>query len=80
MAQELLDEVINVRKALKQPDLDKNICSQPKMSNGMSSEHSDSVNNSSSELTPAERQDLQNKKTKLLSMLDDVSIYFYCAI
>ncbi|XP_021285382.1 BEL1-like homeodomain protein 3 [Herrania umbratica] len=72
VAQELLDEVINIRKALKQRDLDKNISSQPKSSNGMSSEPSESVNNSSSEISPAERQDLQNKKTKLLSMLDEV--------
>ncbi|XWS24416.1 hypothetical protein CRYUN_Cryun28dG0099900 [Craigia yunnanensis] len=72
VAQELLDEVINVRKALKQPDLDKNVSSQPKLSNGMSSKPSESVNNSSSEISPAERQDLQNKKTKLLSMLDEV--------
>ncbi|XVE94644.1 hypothetical protein REPUB_Repub02eG0026600 [Reevesia pubescens] len=73
VAQELLDEVINVRKALKQPDLDKTVASQPKSSNVMSSEPSESVNNSSSsEISPAERQDLQNKKTKLLSMLDEV--------
>ncbi|XVF36046.1 hypothetical protein REPUB_Repub19eG0024800 [Reevesia pubescens] len=72
VAQELLDEVINVRKALKHPDLDKNGSSQPRSSNGISSEPSESVNNSSSEISPAERQDLQNKKTKLLSMLDEV--------
>ncbi|XVE69817.1 hypothetical protein DITRI_Ditri10aG0022200 [Diplodiscus trichospermus] len=71
VAQELLDEVVNVRKSLKQPDLDKNVSSQPNPSNGMSSEPSESVNNSS-ELSSAERQDLQNKKTKLLSMLDEV--------
>ncbi|XP_022769069.1 BEL1-like homeodomain protein 3 [Durio zibethinus] len=69
VAQELLDEVINVRKALKQHDLDKN---ESTRSNGMSSERSESVNNSSSEISPRERQDLQNKKTKLLSMLDEV--------
>ena len=80
VAQELLDEVINVRKALKQPDLDKNINSQPNPSNGMSSEPSESVNNPSSEISPTERQDLQNKKTKLLSMLDEVSIHFHCAV
>ncbi|OMO87520.1 hypothetical protein CCACVL1_08973 [Corchorus capsularis] len=72
VAQELLDEVVNVRKALKQPDTDKNASSQLKSSNGMSSEPSESVNNSSSDISPAERQELQNKKTKLLSMLDEV--------
>ncbi|KAA8546011.1 hypothetical protein F0562_020538 [Nyssa sinensis] len=45
-AQQLLDEVVNVRKALKQHD--------------------------SRELTKAEKQDLQNKLMKLLSMLDEV--------
>ena len=80
VAQELLDEVINVRKALKQPDLDKNVSSQPKSPNGMSSEPSESVNNSSSEISPAERQDLQNKKIKLLSMLDEASINFHFAV
>ncbi|XP_022772700.1 BEL1-like homeodomain protein 3 [Durio zibethinus] len=72
VAQELLDEVINVRKALKQPDLDKNVSSQPNPSSGMSLEPNESVNNSSSEISAIERQDLQNKKTKLLSMLEQV--------
>ncbi|GMI96825.1 hypothetical protein HRI_003351800 [Hibiscus trionum] len=71
VAQELLNEVINIQQALKQPQLDKNVSSQPKSSNGMSSEPSKSVN-TSSELSSAERHDLQNKKTKLLSMLDEV--------
>ncbi|KAK8510055.1 hypothetical protein V6N12_035378 [Hibiscus sabdariffa] len=71
VAQELLNEVINVQQALKQPHLDKNASSQPKSSNGMSSEPSKSIN-TSSELSTAERQDLQNKKTKLFSMLDEV--------
>ncbi|GLU04499.1 hypothetical protein SLE2022_216420 [Rubroshorea leprosula] len=71
-AQELLDEVVNVRKALKQPDSNKDQSSQPKSAGGMAAEPSDSITNSSSELSPAERQELQTKKTKLLSMLDEV--------
>lgn len=84
-AQNLLDEVANVRKALKHPESNKCLDdskeidgrpssrSMPSTANGMSSDASDSIANSSSELSPAERQDLQNKKTKLLSMLDEVS-------
>ncbi|CBI38029.3 unnamed protein product, partial [Vitis vinifera] len=68
-AQQLLDEVVNVRKALKQPDSEKNqnIHELWKASNPQ-----EPVSNSSSELSPAERQDLQNKLTKLLAMLDEV--------
>ncbi|GLT92064.1 hypothetical protein SLE2022_099230 [Rubroshorea leprosula] len=71
-AQELLDEVVNVQKALKHPDSNKDQSSQPKPASGMPSEPTESVTNSSSELSPAERQELQTKKTKLLSMLDEV--------
>ncbi|KAK8683752.1 hypothetical protein V6N13_039802 [Hibiscus sabdariffa] len=71
VAQELLNELINVQQALRQPHLDKNLSSQPKSSDGMSFKLSESVK-TSSELSPAERQDLQNKKTKLLSMQDEV--------
>lgn len=66
--QELLNEVINVQQALRQPDFDKNMSSQLK-----SSESNESVNNLS-KISPTERQELQNKKTKLLSMLDEVSL------
>ncbi|KAJ9186527.1 hypothetical protein P3X46_002091 [Hevea brasiliensis] len=83
-AQQLLDEVVNVRKALKQ--FQSNKCfddtkendgkpsnqSIAPTSSGISSGLSESIANSSSELSSAERQDLQNKKTKLLSMLDEV--------
>lgn len=89
-AQELLDEVVNVRKALKQPDPSKNEgthenpLKSPKESDrgskndttlptgGGSSHPQDSTSNSTCELSHAERQDLQNKLTKLLSMLDEV--------
>ncbi|XP_015884961.3 BEL1-like homeodomain protein 7 [Ziziphus jujuba] len=77
-AQQLLDEVVNVRKALKQPGLNKQgIGSETDGKSNhrslqISSDPSESSTNSSSELSPAERQELENKKTKLLSMLDEL--------
>lgn len=81
-AQQLLDEVVNLRKALKQPGLNKlgNGLDGSKENDGkpnhqslqLSSDPSESSTNSSSELSTAERQDLESKKTKLLSMLDEV--------
>ncbi|WOL17570.1 BEL1-like homeodomain protein 7 isoform X1 [Canna indica] len=82
-AQELLDEVINVGKALKQ----KAEKSQgPQNSSGMTGKYAnegtntegimsnpqETTVNSSDDLSPSERQDLQNKVTKLLGMLDEV--------
>ena len=87
VAQQLLDEVVNVGKALKQPDSEKNqniheLWKGSKEADGgskngtgtppASSNPQEPVSNSSSELSPAERQDLQNKMTKLLAMLDEV--------
>ncbi|KAF5745744.1 BEL1-like homeodomain protein 6 [Tripterygium wilfordii] len=80
-AQELLDEVVNVRKALKQPNREKNQSSHEHgdkstkegdgdSKNVASTEESDNL--SPSELSHAERQDLQNKLSKLLYMLDEV--------
>ncbi|XP_050267562.1 BEL1-like homeodomain protein 7 isoform X1 [Quercus robur] len=84
-SQHLLDEVVNVRKALKQRGLNKHQIQGigldvSKEADGrsntqsvqMSSDPGESTTNSSCELSPAERQDLQNKKTTLLSMLDEV--------
>lgn len=85
-AQQLLDEVVNVRKALKRPALNKQhdfqgiVLDGSKESNGrsntqsmrMSSDPGVSTTNSSCELSPAEQQDLQDKKTKLLSILNEV--------
>ncbi|EEF49458.1 BEL1-like homeodomain protein 6 [Ricinus communis] len=81
-AQQLLDEVVSVRKALKQPDKEKN---QNRDEHGMNSSNEgdgkskdgssnpqESTNNSPNELSHGERQELQNKLTKLLSMLDEV--------
>lgn len=84
-AQQLLDEVVNVRNALKQQDSKKGPTNSSKEddhggsknettlpSGGVSSNPQDSASNSPSELSAAEKQDLQNKLTKLLSMLDEV--------
>lgn len=81
-AQQLLDEVVNVRKALKQPDAEKSQRNQEQRmkssnegdggSKNATSNAQESSSNASSELSHAERQELQNKLTKLLSMLDEV--------
>ncbi|XVE93690.1 hypothetical protein REPUB_Repub01dG0215900 [Reevesia pubescens] len=81
-AQQLLDEVVNVRKALKQPDGEKNQSSQDNQmksskeddggSKNVPSNQKESSSNSPTELSHAERQELQSKLTKLLSMLDEV--------
>lgn len=88
-AQELLDEIVNVRKALKQSGFEKQQSLRDtgldgsKDSDGKSTSQSmqissgpngSNANNSSSELSPAERQLLLDKKTKLLSMLDEVNL------
>ncbi|KAG6644547.1 BEL1-like homeodomain protein 7 [Carya illinoinensis] len=85
-AQQLLDEVVNVKKALKQHGLNRHqsilgiVLDGSKEKDGRSSSWSakissdpgESTPNSFCELSPAEQQDLQNRKTKLLSMLDEV--------
>lgn len=78
-AQQLLDEVVNVRKALKQPDKEKNQSTNEHGLNSPKGGDSKSKNGSAdpqestnSELSHAERQELQNKLSKLLSMLDEV--------
>ncbi|XP_062177256.1 BEL1-like homeodomain protein 6 [Alnus glutinosa] len=83
-AQLLLDEVVNVHKALKHPDTAKKGTHEhqikspkegdggSKNETGGSSHPQESASNSTCELSHAERQDLQNKLTKLLSMLDEV--------
>ncbi|XP_072956392.1 BEL1-like homeodomain protein 7 [Typha angustifolia] len=83
-AQALLDEVVNVRKALKQKAQK---CQSWNKSAGMTDckdsdggskgdgaplNPDESNANSSNELPPSERQELQNKMTKLLVMLDEV--------
>lgn len=80
-AQNLLDEVVNVQKALKQKTSKSQSFNTStgckdndgaSKSDGCPSNPQESTVNSSSELSPSERQDLQNKVTKLLAMLDEV--------
>lgn len=81
--QELLDEVVNVHQDLKQQekhhefqpfghDASEEIKLKSNCQSGMSSDPQKSVGISSDDLSPAERNDLQNKMTKLLSMLNEV--------
>ncbi|KAJ3673898.1 hypothetical protein LUZ60_005890 [Juncus effusus] len=71
-AKELLDEVVNVRDALtrkeekNQSQIDKEI-----MDVGLKDEDPNQ-DKTGAELSPSERQELQNKVTKLLAMLDEV--------
>lgn len=86
--QELLDEIVNVRKALKQHGMEKQEktsdigLDNSKDADGKETSHSMQMSsgpngdnsNSCCELSPAERQNLLDKKTKLLSMLDEVNL------
>ncbi|RZC66483.1 hypothetical protein C5167_010173 [Papaver somniferum] len=78
VTQQLLDEVVNVHKALKQhegaPKGSKETDEQLKDADvtGMTSDPKEPNTSSANDLSPAERQELQNKVTKLLSMLDEV--------
>ncbi|RCV46404.1 hypothetical protein SETIT_9G528900v2 [Setaria italica] len=74
-ARELLDEVVNVRDAIKRKG-DKNQ-SNKDSGEGKDAEKSEEKaeeheGNSSAELTPSERQDLQNKVSALMALLDQV--------
>ncbi|KAJ8439215.1 hypothetical protein Cgig2_003428 [Carnegiea gigantea] len=89
-AQQLLDEVVNVQDALKKPESGKGqnsnkVDEDSRESKGGSqppSEANESAAGSGSthELSPAERQDLQNKLDKLHSLLDEVDRRYkqYC--
>ncbi|KAI3702535.1 hypothetical protein L6452_28275 [Arctium lappa] len=68
-AQQLLDEIVNVGKALKQHNSRKESTDDSK---GVDGESKYVNQQESNELSAAEKQDLQNKMTKLISMLDEV--------
>jgi len=80
-ARELLDEVVNVRDAIKRKGADKNQQGKDSGGEGKDAETSDDKadehegNSSAAELTPSERQDLQNKVSALMALLDQV-IFF----
>ncbi|CAN6290565.1 unnamed protein product [Urochloa humidicola] len=67
-ARELLDEVVNVRDAIKRKGDNKN--QQSKDSGEEKAEEHEG--SSAAELTPSERQDLQNKVSALMTLLDQV--------
>lgn len=72
-AQQLLDEIVNVGKALKQHNSRKELLDDSKGIDGESKNVISSNQQELNELSAAEKQDLQNKMTKLISMLDEVS-------
>ncbi|KAK8509003.1 hypothetical protein V6N12_016847 [Hibiscus sabdariffa] len=89
-AQQLLDEVVNVQMALKKCNGEKNQSSEEnrvkssKEDDGglkkVLSNQQESSNNSPNLLSYSVRQELQNKLTKLLSMLDEIERRYkqYC--
>ncbi|XP_062201830.1 BEL1-like homeodomain protein 7 [Phragmites australis] len=79
-AQEVLDEVVNVWKNIKQKAKEQGEAGKtdgketeggPK-SEGVSSNPQESAANAAPELSTAEKQELQNKMAKLMAMLDEV--------
>ncbi|TVU48281.1 hypothetical protein EJB05_07911 [Eragrostis curvula] len=74
-ARELLDEVVNVKDAIKRKG-DKNgqgkDSGEGKDAAGDKSEEKEHEGNSAPELTASERQDLQNKVSALMALLDQV--------
>ncbi|KAI3464907.1 hypothetical protein Pfo_021570 [Paulownia fortunei] len=87
-AQDLLDELVSVHRAPKLSEKVQNFNSfgqdgstgKDAKRDGVSAELQESTNNASHDLSPSERHDLQNKLTKLLSMLDEVDRRYkqYC--
>jgi hypothetical protein len=80
-AQEVLDEVVNVGKGIKVEGTKEKIMKMNKESKGMigdfPGEGSSSSTKQATELTTAQRQELQMKKAKLVSMLDEVHIILF---
>ena len=80
--QQLLDEVVNVHKALKQHERKKDrvgdcVEADRASIDGTSASPAagqDSTSNGPNELSASEKHELQNKMAKLLSMLDEVRI------
>nr|XP_043629293.1 BEL1-like homeodomain protein 7 [Erigeron canadensis] len=71
-AQQLLDEIVNVGKALKQHNARKEQVDDSKETDDESKAITTSNQHETNELSAAEKQDLQNKMTKLISMLEEV--------
>ena len=89
-AQELLDEVVNVGNGIRTETPKKGTNSQQTKAAGESSAAAsgdgslaaagDSSGKRVAELTPADRQEIQMKKAKLITMLDEVCSYKYIYI
>lgn len=89
-AQQLLEEVVNVRDALRRPESEKDqnsnkveeSCKDTRGGSQPASEANEAADGSGSspELSPGERQELQSKLDKLHSMLDEVDRRYkqYC--
>lgn len=82
-ARDLLDEVVSVHRALEKPETHQDFNSLGRdgsigtdvKGDQMSTEPHELSISASCELSPSERQDLQNKLTKLSSMLDEVRFH-----
>lgn len=70
IVQELLDEIVHVKKGVNKQNSKKDLTRNSKESDGETG--NGNSENSQSEVSAAEKQDLQNKISKLLSMLDEV--------
>ncbi|KAJ1298652.1 hypothetical protein BS78_01G470000 [Paspalum vaginatum] len=71
-ARELLDEVVNVRDAIKRKGDKSKDSGEGKDAEKSEEKADEHEGNSSTELTPSERQDLQNKVSALMALLDQV--------
>lgn len=70
--QQLLDEVVSVRKDLKLGNKKMKNDKGQDFQNGSSDNITEDEKSQSQELSPSERQELQSKKSKLLTMVDEV--------
>jgi hypothetical protein len=77
-ARELLDEVVNVRDAIKRKgDRDSGECNKDAEKAEEKQAGSEHEGNSAPELNASERQDLQNKVSALMALLDQVTFSFH---
>jgi hypothetical protein len=72
--QQLLDEVVSVRKDLKLGNKKMKNDKGQDFHNGSSDNITEDDKSQSQELSPSERQELQSKKSKLLTMVDEVRL------
>jgi Associated with HOX len=79
VAQDLLDEVVNVWKGIKQKSQKKRVNESEcrDSDNGSKGDLKSEPGNGGVEISSSEKQELQNKLAKLLAMLDEVQFYLY---